>query len=148
MRVICVCPKGDVIVGYVERCLWDYRENLASIEMMREEIAGLKSVNGHDYGGNSANSLGDPVSEVCERVLKLEKNIQRVERMTKPITQMATALVGNDIRISQMREILKLRYFEHEEKETVIRIAGVSERTYYRRCGEIKQRTRKYFGEW
>ncbi len=134
-------------MGYVERCLWDYRDNLASIEIMREELAGLMSVNGHDYGGSNAGVSGDPVSKVCERVMRLERNIKKAEKMTVPITRMAEGLCGSDLRIHQMREVLRLRYFEHENKETVIRTAGISEKTYYRRCGDIKRMARKYFGE-
>ncbi len=135
-------------VGYVERCLWDYRENLASIDMMREELAGLMSVQGHDYGGSEAGGSGDPVSRVCERAMTLERNIRKAEKMTVPITRMAEGLCGSDLRIHQIREVFRLRYFEHENKEMVIRTAGISEKTYYRRCSDIKRMARKYFGEW
>ena len=135
-------------MGYVERCLWDYRDNLASIEIMREELAGLMSVHGQEFGGKSPYGSADPVSRVCERVMTLERNIKKVERMTVPITRMAEGLCGSDLRIHQMREVLRLKYFEHESKEAVIREAGISEKTYYRRCSEIKRLARKYFGEW
>ena len=135
-------------MGYVERCLLDYRYNLASIEIMREELAGLMSVHGQNFGSTGACVLSDPVSRVCERVMTLEKNIKKAERMTLPITRMVEGLCGSDLRIYQMREILKLKYFDHESKEVVIREAGITEKTYYRRCSEIKRLARKYFGEW
>ncbi len=135
-------------MGYIERCLWDYRDNLVSIEIMREELAGLMSVHGQDYGGKCANESADPVSKVCERVMTLERNIKKAEKMTMPITRMAEGLCGSDLRICQMREILRLKYFGHESKEAVIREAGITEKTYYRRCSEIKRLARKYFGEW
>ena len=135
-------------MGYVERCLWDYRDNLASIEIMREELAGLISVQGQDFSMNGANTICDPVPKVFERVMKLESGIQKAEKMTLPITRMVEGLCGNDLRIHQIREILSMKYFEHEDKETVIRNAGISEKTYFRRIGEIKRIARKYFGEW
>ena len=135
-------------MGYVERCLWDYRDNLASIEIMREELAGLMSVHGPELGGNISGGSSDPVSRVCERVIMLERNIKKAEKMTVPITRMSEGLCGSDLRISQMREILRLKYFEHGSKEAVIREAGITEKTYYRRCSEIKRLARKYFGEW
>ena len=135
-------------MGYVERCLWDYRDNLASIEIMREELAGLMSVHGHDFGGTDGNGIADPVPRVCERAMSLERTIKKAERMTVPITRMHEGLCGSDLRIHQMREVLRLKYFEHESKEVVIRKAGISETTYFRRCREIKRLARKYFGEW
>ena len=135
-------------MGYVDRCLWDYRDNLASIEIMREELAGLISVQGQDFSMNGANAICDPVPKVCERVMKLESGIQKAEKKTVPITRMVEGLCGNDLRIHQIREVLSMKYFEHEDKETVIRNAGISERTYFRRIGEIKRIARKYFGDW
>lgn len=135
-------------MGYIERCLWDYRDNLVSIEIMREELAGLTSVHVQDYGVKCANGSADPVSKVCERVMTLERNIKKAEKMTMPITRMSEGLCGSDLRICQMRDVLRLKYFEHESKEAVIREAGISEKTYYRRCSEIKRLARKYFGEW
>lgn len=135
-------------MGYVERCLWDYRDNLASIEIMREELSGLMSVHGQEFGSNVASGSADPVSRVCERVMRLESSIKKAEKMTVPITRMSEGLCGSDLRICQMRDVLRLKYFEHESKEAVIREAGISEKTYYRRCSEIKRLARKYFGEW
>ena len=134
-------------MGYVERCLWEYRDNLAAIEMMREEMAELQSLRVQTYAGGGGQAKGvaaDPVLDVCERVLKLEQKIKRLERETTPITLMQETLLGSDIRICQMREILKLRYFEHESKDKVVSSLCVSEATYFRRCSELKQLARKY----
>ena len=133
---------------YIERCLWDYRDNLASIEMMREELAGLMSVHGQELGKNGANEVSDPVPKVCERVMMLERNIKKVEKMTLPITRMLEGLCGSELRVKQMNEVLRLKYFEHESTNVVIRKAGISATTYFRRIGEIKRLARKYFGEW
>lgn len=135
-------------MGYVDRCLWDYRDNLASIEIMREELAGLMSVHGQEFGKNGANEISDPVPKVCEQVMRLERNIKKVEKMTIPITRMVEGLCGSELRISQMREILRLKYFEHESTNVVLRKSGISSSTYFRRIGEIKRLARKYFGEW
>ena len=135
-------------MGYIEKCLWDYRDNLASIEMMREELAGLMSVHGQEFGGNAVNGISDPVPKVCERAMMLEKSIKKAEKMTLPITRMIEGLCGSDLRIHQMREVLRLKYFEHESTSAVIRKAGISATTYFRRIGEIKTLARKYFGEW
>ena len=133
-------------MGYVERCLWEYRDNLAVIEYLREEIAELQSLRVQTYegGGVLRGGAADPVSDVCAHVLKLEQKIGQLERMTKPVTLMQEALLGGDIRICQLREILRRRYFEHEGKDKVISGLCVSEATYFRRCSELKQLARKY----
>ena len=41
-----------------------------------------------------------------------------------------------------------LRTLNENQITLVIREAGISEKTYYRRCSEIKRLARKYFGEW
>ena len=46
-----------------------------------------------------------------------------------------------------MREILKMRFFDHESRSAVIRKMSISDATYIRRCSSIKGRARKYFGE-
>ena len=42
---------------YVERCLYEYKENVASIDVMTEEIADLRSVNGQNYDTSLAEYL-------------------------------------------------------------------------------------------
>lgn len=74
-------------MGYVERCLWEYRDNLTSIELMRKELAGLMSVHGQSLERHSGNGITDPVSRVCERVMTLERYIKKAEKMTVRVCQ-------------------------------------------------------------
>lgn len=135
-------------MGYVERCLWEYRENQGALRMMREELSGLSSVHGQDYSPHTVNGVSDPVSDIAHRVIKLERKIEQMEKQIKPVEMLQDALVGSEMRIHHMREILRLKYFEHESSEMVIRKMGISEATYFRRCGELKRLARKYICDW
>lgn len=135
-------------MGYVERCLWEYRENQGALILMREELSELKSIHGQNYSPHSTNGVSDPVSDVAHRVIVLERKIQQIEKRIKPVSRLKEALMGSEMRVHHMREILRLRYFEHESSETVIREMGISEATYFRRCGELKRLARKYICDW
>ena len=131
-------------MGYVERCLWEYRENKKALALMREELSDLSSVHVQDYSPHAVNGVSDPVSETAHRVLKLERDIQKMEKQIRPVEKLKESLLGSDMRIYHMREILRQKYFEHESMEKVIREMGISEATYFRRIGELKRLARKY----
>lgn len=134
-------------MGYVERCLWDFRANMGALSLMREELAGLMSVNAQEYEARTGNSAGDPVADIAHRRMMIERKIQKFERYTRPVERLKEYLEGGDMRTYHMREILRLKYFDHKEMGAVIRKIGISEATYYRRCSELKRLARKYVCE-
>lgn len=131
-------------MGYVERCLWEYRENKDALELMKEELKEMSSLHGQDYKIHTSNGVSDPVSDVTHRVMRLERQIAQVERLIKPVEKLEAYLCGNEMRVYHMREILKLKYFAHESGETVQKQLGISAATYFRRCGDLKRLARKY----
>ena len=133
--------------GYVERCLWEYKENAAELEVLRMEQQELMSLHVQSYEAHGANGVSDPVSEVAHRRMTLEKKIVKLERRTKPVEKLQGDLCGNDMRISQMREILRLRYLAHDSHEDIQRRMAVSSATYWRRSRELLRMARRYFGE-
>ncbi|MBQ6033911.1 MAG: hypothetical protein IJL33_00260 [Ruminococcus sp.] len=134
-------------MGYVERCLWEYRANAGALKLMREELSGLMSVRGQNYEAHAVNGVSDPVNEVVQRVMKLERSISRIERYTRPVEALSEYLSGGEMHTYHMMEILRLNYIEHGDHEAVMREIGISPATYWRRRRELLRLARKYFGE-
>ena len=132
---------------YIDKCLWDYKANIAAIDWLRDEIANLSSLHAQDYDFRQGSGVSDPVGNLVSKCQYMEGKIRKLESITRPITRMYEELSGSDMAESQMREILKLRFFDHESRSVVIRKMSISDATYIRRCSAIKGRARKYFGE-
>ncbi len=136
-------------MGFVNDCLWEYRDNLNIIELKKEELAELQSVSSQKYSTfpPSDGNISDPIQRVFYLRQKLEHEIKAVERKTKPVTLMLESLSVRLMREYQMRKILEYRFFAHEPIDFVIRKLAISERTYRRRCREIRSIAHKYFYE-
>ena len=132
---------------HIDRCLWDYKANLAAIDWLRDEIANLSSLHGQSYELHMGTGVSDPVGSLVIKCQAMECKIRKLESMTRPITRMYEELSGDDIREAQMREILKRRFFDHESCNAVIRTMAISDATYTRRCRTLKRLARRYFGD-
>ena len=132
---------------YVERCLYNYKANLASLEAIQDEIKSLASVHGLEYKTKSMNNNPNPVLTVLERKLALEQQILNINKMVMPVKRLQDDLIGSDLRITQMREILEMKYITHESNEQTQRKMAVSKRTFWRRVRELLHTAKKYFGD-
>ena len=132
---------------YVERCLWDYKANIAMLETLKLKAVELRSVHGHDYEAHSVNGISDPVAEVTGKILVLEKKIRKVSLMVIPVGKLEADLKGNAQPTRHIEGILKLRYFEHNNREYVQGELGLSRTTYWRRHDELMRLARKYLAE-
>ena len=100
-----------------ERCLYHYRKNLLTIDMLRSEIAELLStgdVHAQDYSGRMNTSAGnaDPVNAYTHKLLMLEHRISVLERYTAPITQLLDDLERSTDNMSRhYLQILECFYF-------------------------------------
>ena len=130
--------------GKAERILWNYRMNVMKAEEMRLICSWLMSVRGQDYGAHTVNGVSDPVSEVVHRKLRLEKKIAILEREIRVVENLKDSLMAEELRICQMRGILKGRYMEHKEPDRVMRELGLTKPTYYRRNSELIERAMEY----
>ena len=133
-------------MGYVERCLYDYKANVAEIEILREELNGLMSLHGQSYEINNSQGENDPVANIVNQGLRLEKKIAKLEKRVKPVDKLLSDLKGSSLKVQQMSGILRLRYIEHEDKENIKQSLAVSERTLWRRTGELISLAKRYFG--
>jgi len=133
-------------MGYVERCLYDYKANVAEIECLQEELNGLMSLHGQSYEINNSSGEGDPVSNTVNQGFVLEKKITKLEKKVKPIQKLMGDLKGSSLRVQQMSGILRLRYIEHEDKEFIKDKICVSDTTFWRRNKELIALAKRYFG--
>ena len=130
---------------FVEHCLYEYKENKASLEAMRFEISDLKSVHGQNYDGHVINGVSDPVGDVTARIIALEGRIARIERKVRGVERLRDDLKGSDLRYSQMRQILELKYINHEDNIEVQETIAISVSTFWRRVHDLLHIARKYF---
>ena len=120
-------------MGYVERCLYDYKANVAEIEILREELNGLMSLHGQSYEINNSQGEGDPVANIVNQGLILEKKIAKLEKRVKPVDKLLSDLKGSSLKVQQ-------------DKENIKQSLAVSERTLWRRTGELISLAKRYFG--
>ena len=130
---------------YVERCLYNYRENLAMLQNLKAELMTLQSLHGASYEGHSINGVANPVFDVTARIISLEKKIMANLKRTRPVARLCGMLTCiHTLRHSQMAGILKLRYFRHYSVNRVIRELAISQPTYWRRNDELLRKAREY----
>ena len=132
---------------FVERCLYEYKANVAAVEILTLEIENLMSVNGHKYDASMSNAIPDPVSDTAARKINLENKIVRLRQLIRPVEKLKADLAGNSLRIQQMREILVMKYINQEGNEHTQEKMAVSSRTFWRRVKELLQLAKKYFGD-
>lgn len=132
---------------YVERCLYEYQENLALIDALKAEIDNLLSVRAQNYDSHGGSGQSNPVEAVMIKKLYLEKRLSRTERITRAVKRLDEDLCGSDLRVQQMSKILNLKYFRGESIDYVLRAMAISPSTYWRRNGELLRKARKYLGE-
>ena len=133
-------------MGYVERCLYEYKANMALVEEIKEEIKHLMSLSSQGYEVVSR-QINNPVAEVTMKVISKEDKIKRTEKKIRPVRKLYEDLKGTALYISQLREILELKYFEQESTEDIKRKLSISGATLYRRKKKLLRLARKYFGE-
>ena len=122
-----------------EYCLYHYRKNLLTIDMLRSEIAELLStgdVHAQDYSGrmNTSADNADPVSSYVCKVLTLEHRISVLEKYTAPITQLLDDLQHSTDNMSRhYLQILKLFYFGGLTVSRILEKTGWNRNTFYSR---------------
>lgn len=132
--------------GYIEKCLWEYKENTALIERLKAVIANLMSVRGHSYEAHVAGVVTDPVLDVTHKILMLEQRIKRTEERVKPVEKLREDIAAGAHKDKYIREVLKLRYLEHSSVDAVREILHISSSTYGRAKQKLLRLASKYFG--
>ena len=140
---------------FAEKCLYEYKKNIACLDILRDDLKVEKSgtdVHAQNYQ-LSFNFTGEPSDPVQARLLKieaLEDKIRRLERYSKPITQLITdlnspeTLEESDNKI--LLGILRFMYFGKNKPKAVQDELNLSEQTFFRRRREIVRMAGDYLG--
>ena len=129
---------------FAERCLYDYRENVARIEALRVELKSLdalSSVKVQTYDGIPGSGwICDTVSERLERIERVEQHILFLERRTLPITLLEADLSSPYVLEPAKKEmlgILRLRYIHSSTWERTMAVLNIGKSTYLRRRKDL-----------
>ena len=131
---------------YAEKCLYEYKRNLACLEVLREDLrveqAGT-DVHAQNYQ-YTFNFTGEPSNPVQARLLKietLEERIRKLERWTKPITMLLKDLTSPDSldtsHNKELYEVLRLMYLGKNQPDAIIDELRIARRTFYNRRREL-----------
>ena len=131
---------------YAEKCLYDYKRNLAALNVLREDLRVAKA--GTDIRVQNYQFTfgfeGDPSNPVEARMIKIENiegKIQKLERYTKPISQLIEDLSApENLKGSMNRilfEVMKLFYFGKNLPEVIMEELNIAYRTFIRRRREL-----------
>ena len=122
-----------------EYCLYHYRKNLVTLDMLRSELAELLStgdVHVQDYTGRMNTSAGnaDPVNAYTHKLLTLEHRISVLEKYTAPITQLLDDLQHSaDTMSRHYLQILEYFYFAGLTVSRVLEKTHWNRNTFYSR---------------
>ena len=141
-------------VRFAERCLYDYKTNVARLEVLRADLKILdsaSSVKGQNYDGLPClGHLWDAVSARLERIENLEEDIRYLERKTEPIRRLyddlraGYVLEGSPKTI--LRGILELFYLGENTWQATAEELGLGRTSFFEKRKELVELTIRYLG--
>lgn len=138
---------------YAEKCLYEYKRNMACLEILREDLR-VEQAGSDVHVQNYQYTLcfnGEPSNPVQSRLIKIEQieeRIRKLERCTKPITQLAKDLTSPESldtsHNKELYEVMKLMYFGNNQIDAIVEELRVARRTFYNRRRELVYITISY----
>ena len=145
---------NDFRFRFAERCLYDYKTNVARLEVLQADLKVLdaaSSVNGQNYDGLPClGYLRDAVSARLERIENLEEDIRYLERRTEPIRRLyddlgaGYVLEGSPKTI--LRGILELFYLGENTWQATAEELGLGRTSFFEKRKELVELTIRYLG--
>ena len=138
---------------YAEKCLYEYKRNLAGLKVLREDLRVLQAgtdVHAQNYQltFGFSGTVSDPVHARLVKIEKLEERIKWLERVTKPIELLMSDLTAPEVleysNSKGLMEILRLVYFGQNPAEAVMEELKIARRTFYRQRRELVNMTISY----
>ena len=138
---------------YAEKCLYEYKRNVAALDVLREDLRVAKAsydVHAQNYQLSFGFS-GEPSNPVEARLIKiegLENKIKFLERCSKPITRLLSDLdspenlSGSDNEL--LLNILKLMYFGKNKPSVIREELNICKRTFSLRRRELVNMAEAY----
>ncbi len=135
---------------FAERCLYEYPENRARLERMREDLKRLSSASVQNYNASGKPGTCDPVLSYVLRAGALEERIETLARRTDPISRLAADLESPDVMRdspkAELARVMRLRYFGKNPPANVARELHLSDRQFRRRKQQLVTLAMKYLG--
>ena len=131
---------------YAEKCLYEYKRNMACLEILREDLRIERAgsdvhVQNYQYTIDFTGTHSNPVQARMIKIEQLEERIRKLERWTKPITQLEKDLTSAESldtsRNKELYEVMKLMYFGKNQPDAIIEELKVARRTFYNRRREL-----------
>ena len=126
---------------YAEKCLYEYKRNMAGLKVLREDLRVAEistDVHAQNYQ-YTFGFTGEPSNPVEARQMKIEKireRIRTLERYTTPITELVKDLTSPDVlngsNNKAMMDILRLMYFGGNLPEVIVEELKIARRTFFR----------------
>ena len=109
--------KAESDFGRAESCMYNYLENIARIEALRDalkivDLMGSAKIQNYDAQPSAAGGHTDDVSRRIEKIEMFECLIRKTERWTKPITRLICDLEApySSPERKEMLGILRFKY--------------------------------------
>ena len=131
---------------YAEKCLYEYKRNMACLEILREDLRVERAgsdvhVQNYQYTIDFNGIHSNPVQARMIKIEQLEERIRKLERWTKPITQLEKDLTSAESldtsRNKELYEVMKLMYFGKNPPDAIIEELKIARRTFYNRRREL-----------
>ena len=127
---------------YAEKCMYEYKQNMACIEILREDLRVERAgtdvhVQNYQYTFNFTGEPSNPVQARLMKIEQLEERIRKLERWTKPITMLKSDLTSSESldtsHNKELYEVMELMYFGNNQPDAIIEELKIAKRTFTRR---------------
>jgi len=149
--------KPNDIFRLTEKLLFSYHENLARLDVLREDLRVLRA-SGDVHAQNYQSTFGfsstpsDPVAAHVEKIISLENQIKRLERNTDPISRLVSdinksaATAPKHSQLKDFQALLELFYFGGYTLYDVAETINKSRRTLSSRRSLLVMKAAGYLG--
>ena len=138
---------------YAERCLYDYKRNVAGLKVLREDLRVMRSgldvqAQNYQYKLEFTGTVSDPVQARLLKIETIEERIRMLERYTLPIGQLIEDITAPEVleysENKSLMGILRLMYFGKNPPDAVMEELKLGRRTFYRQRRELVNMTASY----
>ena len=138
---------------YAERCLYDYKRNVAGLKVLREDLRVMRSgldvqAQNYQYKLEFTGTVSDPVQARLLKIEAIEERIRMLERYTLPIGQLIEDITAPEVmeysENKSLMGILRLMYFGKNPPDAVMEELKLGRRTFYRQRRELVNMTASY----
>lgn len=140
---------------HAEKCLYEYKRNLACLEVLKQDLQVLKNsddvhAQNYEVPFNKNSQPSDPVASRVEKIEAIERRIKQVERWTKPVERLEKDLNSPEVlensHNKDLLQILKLFYFGKNSVNAVIDEMALGRTTFFNYRHELVIMAINYFG--